>query len=126
MKEVKRQIIENYVQAYNEFDIESMIKHFDKNITFQNISNGNVDLEINGIDEFEMQAESAKTIFSERTQTITSWEIIEDVYTIGIHYIGVIAKDLPQGVSAGDTLELHGKSEFTFAGEKIISLKDFS
>lgn len=72
MKEHQKQIIVNYIESYNEFDIKGMTKDLHKDIIFENISNGNVDLRTAGIKKFINQAESAKQYFKKRQQTIKS------------------------------------------------------
>ena len=124
MREKQKQIIENYVKSYNESDIEGMIKDLDKNVVFENISNGEVDLRTVGLIEFKKQAESAKQYFKKRKQTVESWNFNDSKVLIEIDYKAVLAIDLPNGLKAGDTLELKGKSIFEFKDEKIQSITD--
>ncbi|WP_286965209.1 hypothetical protein [Flavobacterium sp. UBA4854] len=44
----KEKIIQNYIEGYNQFDIEKMIADFDESIVFENIQNGetNYDFEM--------------------------------------------------------------------------------
>ncbi|MEM6344595.1 MAG: nuclear transport factor 2 family protein [Bacteroidota bacterium] len=122
--EKQQAIIEHYVDAYNRFDVEAMLRDLAPEILFQNVSNGKVDLELKGLSAFLQQAETAKAIFSERKQSITAWEFAEEIVRIKIDYMGVVALDLPNGLKAGDKLALQGQSEFTFADGKIIQLID--
>ncbi len=126
MKEQQKQAIENYIHAYNAFDISGMVKDLHPNVVFENITNDEVDLTTKGIEEFKIQAEKAKQYFTERKQIIESWNFEDNQVTIDIDYEGVLAIDLPGGAMAGDTLALKGKSEFFFSDDKIIGIKDFS
>ena len=45
---------------------------------------------------------------------------------VNIAYHAVLAIDLPNGMNAGDELNLTGKSIFKFDGDKIISITDIS
>lgn len=126
MNDLRKNIVEAYIHAYNQFDVEGMLKNLDKNIIFENISNGNVDLTTNGIDEFQKQAETAKTYFAQRQQTITNWDFQEEKITIDIDYQGILAIDLPNGMKVGDTLKLQGQSIFTFEEERIVRIEDRS
>lgn len=121
-----KKIIENYVLAYNAFDIDGMTQNMHQDVVFENTTNGVVDLTTNGIAEFRAQAESAKQLFSKRCQTIQEWDFQTEAVTIQIHYEGVLAVDLPGGAMAGDTLELNGSSEFKFLEDQIIGIKDMS
>lgn len=118
--------IENYLKAYNSFDINGMLKDLHKDVVFENISNGEINLSSKGIQEFKALAEQAKDMFAERQQQITHQEMKGYEVVVGIHYRGVLAKDLPNGMSAGETIELNGKSEFTFKNDLIIKIKDIS
>ncbi|NAS32254.1 nuclear transport factor 2 family protein [Flavobacteriaceae bacterium R38] len=126
MKNNQKQMIENYVNSYNDFDINGMLKDLSDNIVFENISNGEVDLKTEGIQEFKKQAEAAKQYFQTRKQTIASWEFNNQKVIIDIDYKAVLAIDLPNGMKSGDTLELKGKSEFEFRDRKIIIIRDKS
>lgn len=126
MREQQQSIIEQYVNAYNNFDIDGMTRDLDENIVFENISNGQVDLRTGGIEAFRQQAASAKQYFQEREQRISSWEFESGSITVEIDYRAVLAIDLPNGLKAGDALELKGWSTFKFEGDKIIHLIDIS
>ena len=122
----QREIVEHYVNSYNNFDIDGMTKNLTKNIVFENVSNGNVELRTQGLNEFKKQAESAKKYFTYRNQTIESWNFNDSKIVIEIDYKAVLAIDLPNGLKTGDTLKLKGKSEFEFENGKIKSITDKS
>ncbi|MCO5936456.1 nuclear transport factor 2 family protein [Mucilaginibacter sp. RB4R14] len=120
------QIIRDYVNAYNNFDIDGMLKDIDPSILFKNISGGKTDMTLNGIDELRQQALQAKNLFSSRNQTITSIKYADNEATFEIDYHAVLAIDLPNGLKSGSELNLKGRSEFKFAGDKIIEITDIS
>lgn len=124
--ETKKRIIEDYVAAYNNFDIENMLRDMDERVVFRNISDGEVNLMTNGIDEFRKQAESAKELFSLREQKITGLKFDETTAEAKISYRGTLAADLPEGLKAGSEIALDGKSIFHFAGDKISGIDDIS
>lgn len=126
MKEKQKQIIENYVNSYNNFDIEGMITHLDESVVFENISNGKVDLRTEGLSEFKKQAETAKQYFRERKQSIVTWEYNDSFVSIDIDYEAKLDVDLPNGMKSGDTLKLKGKSRFEFHEGKIVKITDES
>jgi hypothetical protein len=126
MKEYQQKAIEYYIQSYNNFDIDGMVRDMRNDIVFENITDGIVDLKTSGLAEFKVQAEKAKQLFSERKQTIIGWDFQGDTVTIEVNYEGALAIDLPEGALIGDVLELNGSSEFHFHGAKIIGLKDKS
>lgn len=118
------QLIERYIEAYNTFDIETMISTLHPDITFQNISNGEVNAETHGIEAFRTLAEQSKNLFTSRKQTITNVETSEVQTYIDIAFEAILAIDLPNGLKAGETLKLQGSSEFTFCDGKIVSITD--
>jgi hypothetical protein len=126
MKEQQKTVIENYIKSYNEFYSTGMTRDLTNDVVFENVSNGKVDLRTEGIEEFAKQAESSKQFFKQRKQTIESWEFNDSKVVITIAYKAVLAVDLPNGLKAGDTLELKGKSEFEFENQKIKKIIDIS
>jgi hypothetical protein len=122
----RERTINNYIEAYNEFDIDKMVSDFDSNIVFENIQSGNTNMLINGLITFRQQAEEAKTYFVTRKQTIKSYSHLENRTEIAIEYCAVLAMDLPNGLKKGQELNLSGKSIFEFDGDKIIKLTDIS
>ncbi len=119
-------VIENYISAYNLFDVKGMCRDLSEDILFENISDGNVDMSIKGIENFKKQAEAATAYFSERHQRIESWNFNNHVVTIEISYQATLAIDLPNGMKKGNMLTLKGISEFVFEDHEIISLRDIS
>ncbi len=121
-----KKIIENYIEAYNTFDIERMLQDMHENVRFENISDGEVNMVTNGIDELRNQAKKAIQLFRKREQKVLDMKFDDDRAEIHIDYKGILAVDLPDGLKAGDKIELKGKSVFTFRDNKIIELKDLS
>lgn len=122
----KEKIIQNYIEGYNQFDIDKMIADFDESVIFENIQNGEINLTLTGIKEFTVQAEKGKEYFSARKQTITSIKQDEITAIIDIDYYAVLAIDFPNGLKAGQELNMKGKSIFQFLDDKIVKLTDIS
>jgi hypothetical protein len=125
-KELREKIIDNYIKAYNNFDVDGMLINVDEYITFENISNGEANMTIEGIAAFKEQALQAAMLFKSRQQTVTTIEHSTDHTEVNIAYHAVLAIDLPNGMKTGDELNLTGKSIFKFKGDKIISVTDIS
>lgn len=122
----REQIIKNYIEGYNQFDVEKMIADLSNDIIFENVTNGEVNMSLNGIEQFKEQAEQAKNYFSSRTQTITTFHHFESITEIEIDYQAVLAMNFPNGMKQGDELNLKGKSVFEFSDDKISKLIDIS
>ncbi len=117
-------LINRYVQAYNAFDIEGMIKTVSDNIEFENISHGVVNAYSKGVNEFRELAEQGQFLFTSREQNITAMEEIDDQIITQISYRGVLSVDLPNGLKVGETFALEGKSIFSFKEGKISRIQD--
>jgi hypothetical protein len=122
----REQIINYYINAYNNFDVNGMVANMDPSIKFENISYGAVNMTLNGLPAFIEQAEQANAIFISRQQTIKNFKHTANQTEIDIAYYAVLAIDLPNGMKKGDELNLTGKSIFKFLGDKITELTDIS
>lgn len=123
----REDVVRNYIQAYNNFDVEGMVNHFAEDIFFENIQNGQTTDSLTGKQEFMEQAEYAKEYFSEREQTITELHEHPDRIEIRIQYTAILGIDFPNGMSKGEQLELAGKSIFFFnSNNQVEKLQDIS
>jgi hypothetical protein len=122
----REQIIQKYLEAYNQFDVAKMVAHFDENIVFENVSGGEVNLSLQGKEAFQKQAEQATTYFSSRTQTPITFQHQDNQTEVALDYQAILAIDFPTGQKKGDELKLQGKSVFTFSGDKVVKLVDIS
>jgi ketosteroid isomerase-like protein len=122
----KRALLERYLDAYNSFDIERMMELIHQDIEFKNVSGGEVNASASGKTEFRELAEQSKRLFSSRKQTVTKFNLDGDGASLEIDYVGVLAANLPNGMKAGETLQLTGRSEFDFRDGKIYRITDHS
>ena len=121
-----KETIRKYVEAYNLFKIDDMVKLLHDDILFRNFSNGEIDTETKGIQEFRNLAETSSKIFSSRHQTIINYAAIDNQVELQIEYEGILAVDLPNGFKSGDKLQFNGKSQFNFKEGKISLIEDYS
>ncbi|MCQ6960462.1 nuclear transport factor 2 family protein [Mucilaginibacter aquariorum] len=124
--EDKETIVKNYVNAYNNFDVNGMMADMDQSIVFENVADGKVNMALNGLDEFKAQAGQWKNLFSSRQQTIKGFTHTNEQTEIEIAYHAILAIDLPNGMKKGDELNLRGRSIFKFSGDKIVGITDIS
>lgn len=122
----KEEIIRNYMNAYNSFNVEEMIRVLHPEIEFINIIGGETNLTLNGIDAFKAQAQDACKLFKTRNQEIVSIFYGDNHVEVDIYYTGVFAIDLANGLKAGDPIEIKGKSVFQFHDGLITKLVDMS
>lgn len=121
-----RELIQRYVDAYNRFDVEGMLATLAPDVSFENISAGQVSAASQGRDEFRRLAEQAAALFAKRRQVITAWTFRPASVVVAIAWRGMFAVDVPDGPRAGTELVLEGESEFEFVGERISRIVDRS
>lgn len=123
----KEEIIKNYIEAYNRFDVDGMIEDFDEAVVFENVQNGQVTLTLTGLEQFIKQAELAKSYFTERRQSMAQINHYGNRSKVDIDYTATAAADFTNGVKKGDKLTFKGKSIFEFSeAGKIIKLTDIT
>ncbi|MEO1102928.1 MAG: nuclear transport factor 2 family protein [Pseudomonadota bacterium] len=122
----QREAIERYIAAYNAFDIEEMVSVLHDRVSFQNIAGGTITTQTVGIDAFRSTARESAKLFKTRTQTMTSMEPSDHGVLAKIEFVAVLATDLPNGMKAGDRLELSGETDFSFMDGKITGIVDRS
>ncbi len=122
----QRLVVDCYIAAYNAFDIQRMMTMIHQDIEFKSFSGGKVNAVASGEREFRQLAEQSKELFSSRNQTVKAFESHEDRAGVEVEYEAVLAVDLPNGMNAGETLRLDGRSEFEFRDGLIYRLADFS
>ena len=122
----KRDLIDRYLAAYNAFDVEAMMETVHPDVEFENVAGGEVNASASGAGAFRQLAEQATGLFSTRRQTVTAFRSDDSGASVDVDYEGVLASDLPNGMKAGETLRLAGRSEFAFADGRISHIRDIS
>lgn len=126
MKEKRmKQIIDEYIKAYNEFDVAGMLRNVHEDVELKNTTNGEVNVQLKGIDILKKQAEQSLSLFEKRELKIIEQVIEGNTVENKISFKGVIATDFPEGgVKSGELVKLEGKSVFQFEKGKIILIED--
>lgn len=121
-----RRVIDRYIAAYNAFDVDGMLAVVHDDVEFRNVSGGETTAAASGKAALRELAEQSKGLFAERRQEISAFDAEHDRATVEIRYEAVLAVDLPNGMKAGDTLRLGGRSEFGFRDGLIDRITDYS
>lgn len=119
-------IIEQYIAAYNQFDIEGMLALLSDTVIFENYSGGELNLSIKGKDQFRDTAEQSAKLFTYRSQKITDRTLGEEQVIVKIDYHAILAVDLSDSHKAGDELRLSGKTIFRFSNGRLSYIADYS
>jgi hypothetical protein len=56
----RENIIKDYIEGYNQFDIEKMVSNMDDNIVFENIQNGNINMNLIDLTAFRNKQKKKK------------------------------------------------------------------
>jgi hypothetical protein len=73
--EEQKKIIQNYITAYNSFDIDGMVALAHPKVVFKNIAGGKVTAEASGADQYRELAIQSKALFSSRQQEATNLKL---------------------------------------------------
>lgn len=121
-----KKIVNQYFKAYNEFDLEGMIKNIHRDIVFKNYAGGEVTLELNGKSAFKTQIEQAFALFKNREMKIIEQKFKDDVVENKIDFKGVLAVDISDKLKKYDLIKLQTRSIFKFKKGRIISIEDIN
>ena len=118
-------IINRYIQSYNDRDIEGMLDCVTEDVVFENISNASQSMRLEGRDQMGEVARLSGNAFSYRRQRLISIVIGEGKAAAEIEFEGKAAVDLPNGVRAGETVKIRGASFFEFRGRLLSRIADY-
>lgn len=121
-----RALVDRYLDAYNRMDVDAMLATMQDEVVFENYTAGVLALRTVGIAELRHLAESSRHLFSMRRQTITAWREADGRGYADIRFEGTFAVDLPNGVRAGQSIALEGRSEFRQHDSRLVYIADHS
>jgi ketosteroid isomerase-like protein len=119
-------IIRTYISAYNERDIDAMLRHVTEDVVFENISNAGQSMRLDGKEMMRQVAEVSGNAFSYRRQRLINLVSGAGKAAAEIEFEGRAAVDLPNGVRAGETVKVRGASFFEFRGPLLCRIADYS
>lgn len=118
VKLTKTEIVRNFINAYNSFDIDTMLKWLHPDVIFKNISAGEVNAQTSGINEFENLARQSSSFYKEREQEIKYLTESENTVKVELEYHAVLNSE--------EIINLKGRSEYKFRDGLIYSIIDES
>lgn len=121
-----RALIDRYLDAYNRMDVAGMLATVHPQVVFENHAGGKLALRTEGREPLQELALRSRGLFSMRRQQITGYREHEGVAYAQIAFEGVFAMDLPNGVRAGQRLQLSGRSEYRQHEGLLIHIADYS
>lgn len=121
-----RELIERYLAAYNRIDVEGMLATMHREVVFENYTAGVLSVRTQGLAELQLLAERSRYLFAARRQVIVAYEERDGLATAHILFDGTFAVDLPNGVRAGQSITLNGRSEFRQRDGLLSYIGDYS
>lgn len=121
-----RALVERYLDAYNRKDVDAMLATMDDAVVFENYTAGALAIRTQGTAELRALAEHSRHLFSSRRQTVTAWREQGGSGSASILFEGTFAVDLPNGVRAGQSIVLEGRSEFRVHDGRLVYIADHS
>jgi len=120
----RQALIEQYIDAYNRFDIEGMLAVLTDDVRFEHHAGGDLSVATDGKAEFEKLARVGAALFASRRQTVEEFHEEGDTVMAIVSFHGEIAEDIPEGPGAGTVIEMDGTSEFRFVDDRISRVID--
>lgn len=121
-----RELIERYLGAYNRMDVDGMLATMHREVMFENYTAGVLSVRTLGVDELRHLAESSRYLFSARRQLILAYQEVDGTATAQILFDGTFAVDLPNGVRAGQSITMNGRSQFRQRDGLLVYIADYS
>ncbi|MEM7663290.1 MAG: nuclear transport factor 2 family protein [Pseudomonadota bacterium] len=119
-------IVSRYIACYNERDIDGMLACVTEDVVFENISNTGQSMRLEGRDAMEEVAKLSGNAFSYRRQQVLNFLEAGNKASAEITFEGKAAVDLPNGVKAGEMVEVRGASFFELRGGLLCRIADYS
>jgi ketosteroid isomerase-like protein len=117
-------VIDDYIAAYNAKDVTGMLACLDDGVEFANISGGAVNAQTQGKAQFAELAAFGVSAFAARRQTVKDRMTVGERTMLRVAYEATVARDLPNGWKAGQSLSFEGISYFELRDGRIVRIID--
>ena len=120
------EIIQNYIEAYNDRDIERMLTFVTEDVVFENISNTGQSMRFEGRQAMAEVVRLSGNAFSYRRQKLIKLILDGNLASAEVKFEAKAAVDLPTGAKAGDMIKLRGASFFEFRDGLLCRIADYT
>ena len=120
------ELIQAYIEAYNTKNISGMLDLLDDQIVFENVSTTSGITNTTSKNEFQELALQSVNYFTERKQIVRFLVTSSDSAAVEIDYLATLAQDFPNGLKAGQQIQLRGVSIFESKNGKFTRISDYS
>lgn len=116
----QQEMIVDYINAYNRFDIPAMLACLTADVKFEHYDRHVLQLSVTGLNEFEQVARQSSTIFSSREQRILSLHKHDLGVSVEVSFSATMAADQQSAL-----IKANGSSEFRFKDGLICEIRDY-
>ena len=120
------EIIQNYIEAYNDRDIERMLTFVTEDVVFENISNTGQSMRFEGRQAMAEVVRLSGNAFSYRRQKLIKLILDGNLASAEVKFEAKAAVDLQTGAKAGDMIKLRGASFFEFRDGLHCRIADYT
>lgn len=126
MENDSRRVVEDFINCYNRKDIDSMLNLLADDIQYEYISNSNgITTQASSKEQFREISRMAAENYEDRQLTAIHWVMSENSVAVETELWCRLAKDLPNGLKAGEGLRLKGATFFIIENGLIKRLVDY-
>lgn len=119
-----KSVVQAYVDAFNRKDVPGMLQFVHPDITFSSDIGGARMCDIHGIDDFANVVFLTTEVFEDRHEQCLSFDVDGHTAHASMLLRGVLAKDLPNGLKAGQRVSCASRTEFDFLDGAIVGIKE--
>jgi len=117
-----KEIVQKYINAYNNFDIEGMMSCMHTDCIFESRHNGELSFTTKGKHSFRQICSVAKNNYSFRKQIIEGFTSKGELLEVKFYFKGTLAIDLDEMGKKGEKIAFETKSIFEFKNGLIYKL----
>lgn len=118
----QKELIDIYLSGMSSFNIKKILLPLHSKIVFENYTNGELQLKVEGQKKFKKIAQRGAEMYTKRTQEILSIEHEEDKSTLLVNYSWTFKIDLGDK-KAGQTVNQTGKAIYHFKDDRISKIE---
>jgi len=115
-------IVQQYISAYNNFDIEKMVSLMHRDCIFESRVNNKVTLSTKGQTSFRQICNLSKKNYKFRKQVIEDFKEYENRVEVKLYFKATLAVDIPDLGKKDEQIAFETKSIFEFKNERIYKI----
>jgi len=117
-----KEIVQKYINAYNNFDIESMMSCMHTDCIFESKHNGKLTFSTKGKHSYRLICIAAKNNYIFRKQIIEGFNSKGESLEVDLYFKASLALDIPELGKKGEKIAFETKSIFEFKNGLIYKL----